>query len=188
MQNKIPIENLKSLFYQLEYINCIIERTLESQTIIAEEELIEKLNDLDKLRENNLNLSSKIMNMNNIIKIEEFLSYNYPKILSFMPKLNLLAENINDLKPNINYSLDKLFLEDNIVCDEKIFKENLEKSSNLINNITEENDNKNIISEEIKSNYLQLKNIIENQKKKFSYAKILIDKLKEQKLKEERKK
>jgi len=183
MQNKISIENLKSLFYQLEYLNCLLERAIETQTIIAEEELIEKSIDLDKLRENNLNMSSKIMNMNNIIKIEEFFSFNYQKIMSLLPKLNILSENLNDIKPNVNYALDKLYLDDNIVCDENLLKSNLQMSSNFIENITEDNENKNIIAEEIKTNYAILKNLIENQKKKFSKAKILIDKIKEINLK-----
>jgi len=186
MQNKISVENLKSLYYQLEYLNCLLERAIETQTIIAEEELIEKSLDLDKLRENNLNMSSKIMNMNNILKIEEFFSFNYQKIMSLLPKLTILSENLNDIKPNINYALDKLYLDDNIVCDENILKNNLQMSSNLIENITEDNEHKNIIAEEIKTNYAILKNLIENQKKKFLKAKILIDKLKEINLKSQK--
>lgn len=179
MQNKISIENLKSLYYQLEYLNCLLERAIETQTIIAEEELMEKSIDLDKLRENNLNMSSKITNMNNIIKIEEFFNFNYNKIINLLPKLNLLSENLNDIKPNVNYALDKLYLDDNIVCDENLLKTNLQISANLIENITEDHENKSFIAEEIKTNYGILRNLIENQKRKFSKAKVLIDKIKE---------
>ncbi len=186
MQNKISIENLKSLFYQLEYLDCLLERAIETQTITAEEELIDKSIQLDKLRENNLNMSLKTINMNNIIKIEEFFSFNYQKILSLLPKLNILSDNLNDITPNVNFALDKLYLDDDIVCDENLLKNNLQTCSNLVENITEDNENKNIITEEIKYNYTILKNLIENQKKKFSKAKLLIDKLKEANLKTEK--
>lgn len=186
MQNQVSVENLKSLYYQLEYLNCMLERAIETQTITAEEELIEKSIDLDKLRENNLNMSSKIMNMNNIVKIEEFFSFNYQKIMSLLPKLESLSENLNDIKPNVNYALDKLYLDDNIVCDENLLKTNLQISSNLVENITEDNESKNLIAEDIKINYGKLRNLIENQKKKFAKAKLLIDKLKELNLKNQR--
>jgi len=187
MQNKISVENLKSLYYQLEYLNCLLERAIETQTIIAEEALIEKSIDLDKLRENNLNMSSKIMNMNNINKIEEFFSFNYQKIMSLLHKLNILSENLNDIKPNVNFALDKLYLDDNIVCDENLLKTNLQISSNLIENITDDHENKNLIAEDIKTHYGILKNLIENQKRKFSRAKMLIDKIKEINMKNQRK-
>ena len=187
MQNKISVENLKSLYYQLEYLNCLLERAIETQTIIAEEALIEKSIDLDKLRENNLNMSSKIMNMNNINKIEEFFSFNYQKIMSLLHKLNILSENLNDIKPNLNFALDKLYLDDNIVCDENFLMTNLQISSNLIENITDDHENKNLIAEDIKTHYGILKNLIENQKRKFSRAKMLIDKIKEINMKNQRK-
>lgn len=186
MQSKISIENLKSLFYQLEYINSLLERAIETQTIKAEDELIEKTNDLNKLRENNLNMTSKLINMNNIIKIEEFFSFNYNKILNLLPKLNTLCENLNEIKPNINYALDKLYLDDHIVCDENLLKNNLQMSSSLIENVTDDHAHKNLTAEEIKLNYTKLKNLIENQKKKFAKAKMLLDKLTEINVKSQR--
>jgi len=177
MQNEIPLENLRSLFYQLEYINSLLEKTIETQTINAEEQITEKCEELNQNRERNLNIHSKVVNMENIIKIEEFFSFNYEKVLSLLPKLNSVAENLEDLKPNLNFALDKVYLEDNIVCDENVLKKNLSNSSNLIENIIEDHNEEGILCGEIKANYLKLKALIEGQKKKFIKAKGLLEKI-----------
>ena len=46
-----------------------------------------------------------------------------------------MLENANDFKLNFNYGLDKLYLEDSIVCDEKGLSSNLEKGISTINDL-----------------------------------------------------
>jgi hypothetical protein len=178
MQNEIPLENLRSLFYQLDYINCQLEKTIETQTINAESRITEKCEELNNNRERNLNIHSKVVNMENILKIEEYFSFNYEKILSLLSKLNSVSENLEDLKPNLNFALDKIYLDDNIVCDENILKKNLTNSCTLIENLIEDHNEEKILSMEIRSNYLKLKTLIEGQKKKFLKTKVLIEKIK----------
>jgi hypothetical protein len=178
MQNEIPLENFRSLFYQLDYINCILEKTIETQTINAESQITEKCEELNNNRERNLNIHSKVINMENILKIEEFFSFNYEKILNLLTKLNSIGENLEDLKPNINFALDKIYLDDNIVCDENLLRKNLTNSCTLIENLIEDHNEERILCIEIKSNYMKLKTLIEGQKKKFLKTKVLLEKFK----------
>ena len=51
-------------------------------------------------------------------------------------------ENANDFKINFNYGLDKLYLEDNIICDEIGLQSNLEKGIKTINDLYLNNQDK----------------------------------------------
>ena len=102
--------------------------------------------------------------MINLSKIEEYLNFTYSKILNIQPKLNEVLENIEDFKSNINYGLDRIHLEDNIVCDEKSLEKNLElvtSSMEKLNNYTED---KFIQVEELKMNLNIFLNLINEEK------------------------
>ena len=40
------------------------------------------------------------------------------------PKISKLAENMNDFVCNINYSIDRMFLINDLLCDENILQKN----------------------------------------------------------------
>ncbi len=169
------IENLNSIFHQLEFLNLKLEKCFENQKEYAEQTIYEKINKCIKLKEHNFNISSKLNNMNNISLIEEFFTINYPKIIAIQPKLNNILENIDDFKLNVNYSIDRIHLEDNIVYDENNFKKNLDLVSNNLEKLNLECSDKLSTVEEIKNNFNIFLNIIEEEKKEIDKLKINLD-------------
>jgi hypothetical protein len=162
--SQITIENLNSYNNQLELIHLQLENCFKSQSKIAEKEILDRIDESIKLREVIFNLTSKLNAMINLSKIEEYLNFTYSKILNIQPKLNEVLENIEDFKSNINYGLDRIHLEDNIVCDEKSLEKNLElvtSSMEKLNNYTED---KFIQVEELKMNLNIFLNLINEEK------------------------
>lgn len=173
------IENLKSVLYQIEYLNEMLEVTYEKQRHICEGVFNEKIHELIKLRETNFSLHSRIINMSNIIKIEEYFTVNYNKLLNLEPKISNLLENIDDLKANINYGLDRLYLEENVVSDDKLLKEYFEMSKQSLEILISTNEEKFSEIEEIKKNYCIFINLIEEEKDKLSRVKELFEQYKD---------
>jgi len=147
------IENLISIHNSLEFLNLQLINTFENQKSSTDKLILEKINELIKLREYNFSLSSKLNNLNTIQQIESYLNVMYTKIVSCAPKLDNILENIEDLKTNINYGLDRLYLEDNLVCDESELKTNLELATNSMQNLAVENSDKLVLIQEIKDKY-----------------------------------
>lgn len=147
------IENLISIHNSLEFLNLQLINTFENQKSSTDKLLLEKINELIKLREYNFTLSSKLNNLNTIQQIESYLNVIYSKIVSCAPKVDNILENIEDLKTNINYGLDRLYLEDNLVCDESELKTNLELATNSMQNLAVENSDKLVLIQEIKDKY-----------------------------------
>ena len=88
--------------------------------------------------------------MSNIIDIDDYLLNNYSKIMEVYPKVSNVAENMNDIVSNINYSIDRIYLVDDLLCDENILEKNLKQikndfeimNQNIEKKMDEINDNK----------------------------------------------
>lgn len=161
----LPSENdLNSYYNQLELINLKLEKSFYNQKETAEKNLLEKINECTKLREYYFNHATKLKNMNNISRIEDFFSMNYSRILSIQSKLNSVIEFIDDLKCNINYGMDRLYLEDNIVCDETALRINLNTVNTSLENLNIETSEKFKNIEDIKRNLNSFLNLIEEER------------------------
>jgi len=90
------------------------------------------------------------------------------------PKINNLLEYSKDFKDNINYGLDQLYLEDNYVCDETTFKNNLDKTLENLKIISETGNEKFSQVNEIKDNYHKFLNILREEKNRFIELKYLM--------------
>jgi hypothetical protein len=186
-QSSLPvdnIENLISIHNSLEFLNLQLMNTFEKQKCSTDKLLQEKVNDLIKLREYNFNLTSKLNNLMNIQQVESYLNVNYNKIVSCSPKVDNILENLEDLKININYGLDRLYLEDNLVCDEKELTNNIDISTKSMQNLAEENSDNLVLIQEIKNKYSVYFEQLQNQKKKIEILNSLLTKFKKNSLDE----
>lgn len=171
----VEIENLKSLYYQLEFLNLKLSNTFSKQKILAEDMFYEKINEIIELRETNFNLFSQINGIKNISKIEEYLGTLYSKIHIIESKMANVLENIDDFKSNINFGLDRLYLEDNIVCDENDLIKNFEGGTMTLNDVIRVNQNKFDEIESLKKNYMQFIHLIEEKSEKIEKIKLLLE-------------
>jgi hypothetical protein len=164
-------ENLESYLNQLKLLNLILDKNFEDQKINAEYELYDKMTTINKLREENFNLNSKLMSMQNIMQIEEYFNAVYSKIIELQPKIANFIENIGDLIENINFGLDKLYIDDNIIVDYNILEQNIKESSNQISELLQNNSKHFEHLEEIKDNFNALINIFTLCSENFFYLK-----------------
>lgn len=160
-------EDLLTIHNQLEFINIQIQNTFQKQKEASEKILFERVNEIIKLREYIFNINSKLNNKVNISEIENYLSINYSKILQITPKINNLLENIDDIKINLNYGMDRIYLEDNLVCDEKEFLENINKSVIALDKLGKDSS----------ANLNQIDSVKENYQNYFKQIKILHEKM-----------
>lgn len=174
------IENLKSIYYQLEFLNLKLINTFSNQKILAEEMFYEKIDEIIKIRESNFNLFSQINSIKNISKIEEYLGTVHSKIHSIEPKLANVLENINDFKLNINYGLDRFYLEENIVCDENSMIKNLETTTQSLVNVMTLNRDKFTEIETLRENYLVFINLIQEENLKIEKIKNILQNKKDE--------
>ena len=114
---KEQIDNLTSIYNALLYIDYNLDKTFRTQRNSAEVSLNEKIISNLKLKEENFKLFSKLNNMNDISNIDEYFLNSYEKMMSNAPKVNNIIENMNDFISNINYGLDRLYLNGTIACD-----------------------------------------------------------------------
>ena len=63
--------------------------------------------------------------MSNIIDIDDYFLNYYSKIMEIYPKVSNIVENMNDFVSNINYSIDRIYLVDDLLCDENILEKNI---------------------------------------------------------------
>ena len=144
------ISNLTSLYNALSFINYKLDETFNYQKNDAEQTLNDKYNQAIKIKENNFNLYQQINSMSNIIDIDDYFMNNYSKIMSVFPKISNVAENMNDIVSNVNYGIDRLYLVDDLLCDENVLNKNIEKirddfkemNNNLDKKSEERNENK----------------------------------------------
>jgi len=178
------IENLKSIYYQLEFLNLKLVDTFSNQKNSAEEMFYEKIDEIIKIRESNFNIFSQINHIKNISKVEEYLGTLYSKIHSIESKIANVLENINDFKLNINYGLDRLYLEENIVCDEHSMIKNLENTTQSLINVMSLNKDKFTEIETLRENYLAFINLIQEENLKIEKIKHILEYKKEEVLEE----
>ena len=124
------ISNLTSLYNALSFINNKLDSTFSSQKKKAEQSLHNKYSEAIALKENNFKLYQKINSMNNIINIDDYFMNNYSKMMAVYPKVSNVVENMNDIVSNINYSIDRMYLVDDLLCDENILQQNIVKIKN----------------------------------------------------------
>ena len=55
---------------------------------------------------------------------------NYSKMMAVYPKASNVVENMNDIVNNINYSLNRMYLVDDLLCDENILQQNIMQIKN----------------------------------------------------------
>jgi hypothetical protein len=185
--NSLPtptIENLNSIHNSLELLNLQLLHTFQKQKISTDKIFLEKTNDVIILREYIFNLSSKLNSMINIQQIENYMNINYNKIVSSVPKLENILENLNDLKNNINYGLDRLYLEDNLVCDEKELQGNINSSAKALENLADENVENNMLIQEIRKKYVIYLEQLHRQKVKIFKINSLMENFKKNQLDE----
>ena len=108
--------------------------------------------------------------MTNIIDIDDYFMNNYSKMMEVYPKVSNVVENMNDIVSNINYSVDRMYLVDDLLCDENILQNNIIQikndfeimNKNIEKKIDEINDNKNKYNElynKLKSNDEEIKKV-----------------------------
>ena len=144
------ISNLTSLYNALSFINNKLDSTFSSQKKEAEQSLYNKYSEAIELKEKNFKIFQQINSMTNIIDIDDFFMNNYTKMMAVYPKASNVVENMNDIVSNINYSVDRMYLVDDLLCDENILQQNIIQIKNdfeIMNNniekkINEINDNK----------------------------------------------
>jgi hypothetical protein len=124
------ISNLTSLYNALSFINNKLDSTFSSQKKKAEQSLHNKYSEAIELKENNFKLYQKINSMNNIINIDDYFMNNYSKMMAVYPKVSNVVENMNDIVSNINYGIDRMYLVDDLLCDENILQQNIIKIKN----------------------------------------------------------
>lgn len=166
---KNEIDNLQSIYMTMALLNQKIDQTFIKQKEYSECKLHDKLVQIIELKEKNFKSFSKINSMANINNIDEYLSANYSCILKVCPKAENALENINDLVSNINYGIDRLFL-NNLICDENTLKNTIQSTTKEINELNQHLNLKINQINEIKNNYTQLVSLIMNEKDKCDTA------------------
>ncbi len=160
---KEQINDLISIYNAMEYLSQGIDITFNNQRNYAENILNAKYLQNLKLKEANYKLFQQMNSMENITNIDDYFIQNYEKIIDVCPKINNIIENMNDFCTNINYSLDRLYLNGNISCDENILKKNINETSKNIEIMNNKLKEKKVILDEMKINYSNLySNIIKN--------------------------
>ena len=172
------VENLTSIYNALLYIKLNCERTFQSQCYFAERSLNEKTISNLKLREENFKALSKLNSMNDITNIDEYFLNIYDKMMSNAPKVNNIIENINDLTSNINYGLDRLYLNGNIACDENLLKITISSTIANIDSMESLLVPKSKEIKTMKDNYGNLLKIIANHKAQYDNIQRMIYKFK----------
>ena len=144
------LSNLTSIYNALEFINIKLDLTFSSQKEEAEQTLNNKYKEAIELKEKNFNLYQQINSMSNIIDIDDYFLNYYQKIIDIYPKISNVVENMNDIVSNVNYSIDRMYLVDDLLCDENNLQNNIIQTKNdfeIMNNniekkIGEINENK----------------------------------------------
>ena len=124
------LTNLTSLYNALSLINLKLDSTFSSQKEEAERSLNNKYTEAIELKEKNFKLFQQINSMSNIIDIDDYLINNYSKIVEVYPKVSNVVENMNDIVSNINYSIDRMYLVDDLLCDGNILEKNIAQIKN----------------------------------------------------------
>ena len=143
------LSNLTSLYNALEFINLKLDSTFFSQKEEAEQTLNNKYKEAIELKEKNFNLYQQINSMSNIIDIDDYFLNNYQKIIDIYPKVSNVVENMNDIVSNVNYGIDRMYLVDDLLCDENILQKNIIQTKNDFEIMNENIEKK---SEEINEN------------------------------------
>lgn len=171
---KEQIDNLTSIYNALLYIDYNLDKTFRTQRNSAEVSLNEKTISNLKLKEENFKLFSKLNNMNDISNIDEYFLNSYEKMMSNAPKVNNIIENMNDFISNINYGLDRLYLNGNIACDESLLRKSI---TTTINDIDLMHSSLIVKKEELntmKDNYSSLLGMISKHKEQYDTVERMI--------------
>ena len=124
------LSNLTSIYNALEFINIKLDLTFSSQKEEAEQTLNNKYKEAIELKEKNFNLYQQINSMSNIIDIDDYFLNYYQKIIDIYPKVSNVVENMNDIVSNVNYSIDRMYLVDDLLCDENNLQNNIIQTKN----------------------------------------------------------
>ena len=124
------ITNLTSLYNALLFINNKLDSSFSSQRQEAEKNLNNKYSEAIELKGENFKIFQQINSMTNIIEIDDYFVNNYSKMMDIYPKASNVVENMNDIVSNINYSIDRMYLVDDLLCDENILEKNITQIKN----------------------------------------------------------
>ena len=159
------LSNLTSLYNALTFINLKLDSTFSSQKEEAEFDLNNKYSEAIDLKEKNFKLFQQINSMSNIIDIDDYFLNYYSKIMEIYPKVSNIVENMNDFVSNINYSIDRIYLVDDLLCDENILEKNIIATKEELEIMNKNLENK---KDEIygnKKKYEEMYNRLKNQEK-----------------------
>lgn len=173
---KDQIDNLQSIYNNMALINQRIDNTFNNQKEYSERKLHDKLLQIIELKENNFKLFSKVNSMVNINIIDEYFNTCYPRIVQICPKAENVIESMNDLTSNINYGIDRFYLDNNLICDENALRNTLQFTTREIEELNMRLNVKNKQISDMKDNYTQLLSLISNEKEKCDRVKKEIDK------------
>ena len=156
------LSNLTSLYNALSFINLKLDSTFSSQKQEAETSLNDKYSEAINFKEKNFKLYQQINSMSNIIDIDDYFLNYYQKIMDIYPKISNVIENMNDFVSNVNYSIDRMYLVDDLLCDENILEKNISQIKNdfeiMNNNIDKKLDEINVNKKKYEELYDRLKN------------------------------
>lgn len=132
----LTTEDLYNQYIQLSYLNLIAEESYFSQIKQAEEQLYKKMKEKNSLLEKVYSAKIELNRMINLEIIETKLSLVLKSFSRCEKEINDFNKEVsNDYINNVNFSMSRLFLEDNLVNDQKIFWENLTNASQEINKL-----------------------------------------------------
>ena len=154
------ISNLTTIYNALSFINNKIDSTFSLQRKEAEQSLYNKYSEAIELKENNFKKFQQINSMINIIDIDDYFLNNYSKMMDIYPKASNIVENMNDFVSNINYSLDRMYLVDDLLCDDNQLQNNIIQIKNDFEVMNNNLDKKKEEIIENKKKYEELYNLL----------------------------
>lgn len=156
------LSNLTSLYNALSFINLKLDSIFSSKKQEAEASLNDKYAEAIDFKEKNFKLFQQINSMSNIIDIDDYFLNYYQKMMDIYPKISNVIENMNDIVSNVNYSIDRMYLVDDLLCDENILEKNVIQIKNdfeiMNNNIDKKSNEININKKKYEELYTRLKN------------------------------
>ena len=156
------LSNLTSLYNALSFINLKLDSIFFSQKQEAEASLNDKYSEAIDFKEKNFKLFQQMNSMTNIIDIDDYFLNYYQKIMDIYPKISNILENMNDIVSNVNYSIDRMYLVNDLLCDENILEKNIIQIKNdfeiMNNNIDKKSDEIKINKKKYEELYNRLKN------------------------------
>ena len=158
-------KDLRSLYHQLVYLSIICKKSLKTQAIDYESQVKTKIVEYHLVKESEFQATSEFLTLSNLINIEQTLETLHSRIMSLIPKLVESQETLPGLLNSLATGMDRLFLEDNIICDEKLLFAAIQKASKAMSIFMDENSEKFKLITNIWKNLVKLQSIVDEEDK-----------------------